>query len=44
MLVEAAEDAASDALQRADALAAQVDALERRLAAAAAAGQRGGGN
>lgn len=38
MLVEAAEDAAADALQRADDLAAQVDALERRLA-----GQQRGG-
>ena len=32
MLVEAAEDAATDAVQRADALAAQVEDLERRLA------------
>jgi hypothetical protein len=38
MLVEAAEDAASDAMQRADALAEQVADLERRLVSATAGG------
>lgn len=36
MLVEAAEDAATDAMQRADELAAQIEDLERRLVVATA--------